>query len=237
MGAPRACPACDAPLRETARFCHRCGAPVDGAAPRPAGAGVGGPWTALPWAVAGIALLSLAAFVVGRSVGRPRGAPAAVVTADGRIGAPDLSQLGPQERADRLFERVMTYVGEGQGDSVAFFAPMAIASQLAVTPLDAHRRYDIGLLGMVSGDGAMARAQADTILREQPDHLLGLVLAMRTAGMRGDATTRAAIARRLESVAARERARRLPEYLAHEPDIAAALRETARPPIPDSFNQ
>lgn len=189
----------------------------------------------LPWAVAGIALLSLLAFIVGRNVGRARATPsvpmATAVTAGSGGRAPDISRMSPQERADRLFERVMRYVGEGQGDSIALFAPMAIQSQLAVTPLDAHRRYDAGLLGMVSGDGAMARAQADTILREQPDHLLGLVLAMRTAGMSGDAAARTAFARRLESVAERERARRLPEYLEHEPDIAAALREIAGPGV------
>ncbi len=229
----RFCTNCGASIRASAKFCHRCGQPTDGSARAPGPAREGPAASqALPWAVAGIALLCLLAFIVGQNIGRPRAsaAPAPVAAAPGR--APDISQMSPAERADRLFQRVMTYVAEGKSDSVAFFAPMAIQSQLALAPLDAHRRYDLGLLGMVSGDGAMARAQADTILAQNPDHLLGLILAMRGAGMAQDATARAAHAKHLLEVADRERARGLSEYVDHEPDISAALREAANPVVP-----
>jgi len=243
MTTPRFCTSCGAGLSAAAKFCHRCGAATDGSS-RPAAAGVSGgsgsgsgsPGTAqvLPWAVAGIALLCLLAFIVGQSFGRPAAAPTSVgpspAAAPGR--APDISSMSPTERADRLFQRVMEYVAQGKSDSVAFFAPMAIQSQLALAPLDAHRRYDLGLLGMVSGDGALASAQADSILGEQPDHLLGLILSMRAAGMRGDASARAGFAARLLAVADRERAKRLAEYVDHDPDITAALREAANPSAP-----
>lgn len=227
----RFCTSCGASIRATAKFCHRCGQPTDGSARATTNAPSNGPNAnqVLPWAVAGIALLCLLAFIVGQNIGRPPAAPASNSVAAAPERAPDISQMSPAERADRLFQRVMTYVAEGKSDSVAFFAPMAIQSQLALTPLDAHRRYDLGLLGMVTADGVMARAQADTILASAPDHLLGLILAMRAAGMAQDATARAKFAKHLMDVADRERARALPEYVDHEPDITAALREAANP--------
>lgn len=229
MSTKRFCTGCGAELGASAKFCHRCGAPTDGSA-KPVAPGTAGTQIVLPWVVAGIALLSLLAFIVGQNFRRapaPATAPVAAADAPGR--AVDISQMSPAERADRLFQRVMTYVSEGKSDSVAFFAPMAIQSQLALAPLDAHRRYDLGLLGMVSGDPLLAKAQADTILTEQPDHLLGLILAMRAAGMQLDTAGRSRFATQLMAVADRERAKRLPEYADHDPDITAALQEAANP--------
>lgn len=231
----RFCTTCGAEIGATTKFCHRCGTPTDGSA-RTGGQGAQplSPQTIVPWIVAGIALLSLLAFIVGQNFRRPASAAAtpAVAAAPGR--APDISQMSPTERADRLFQRVMEYVAAGKSDSVQFFAPMAIQSQRALAPLDAHRRYDLGLLGMVSGDGAMAKAQADTILAEQPDHLLGLILAMRTAGMQLDSAARGRFAARLLQVVDRERAKGLAEYTDHEPDITAAVREAGSPGAPPS---
>ncbi len=229
----RFCTTCGTELRSTAKFCHRCGTPTDGSA-RVVGNSTQLPSAqiVLPWVVAGIALLSLLAFIVGQNFRRPASAPAttAVAVAPGR--APDISQMSPTERADRLFQRVMQYVADGKSDSVQFFAPMAIQSQLALAPLDAHRRYDLGLLGMVSGDGVMARAQADTILAQQPDHLLGLILAMRAAGMQLDSAARGRFASHLLKVVDTERAKGLAEYTDHDPDITAAVREAGNPSAP-----
>jgi hypothetical protein len=183
--------------------------------------------------ITGVAVLSLIAFIAGQSFTKapaPAAAPTAPFAGGAPAGgrAPDISQMGPEERADRLFQRVMTYVAEGKTDSVQFFSPMAIQSMLALAPLDAHRRYDLGLLGMVSGDAVMARAQADSILAGDPDHLLGLILAMRTAGMQLDTLARNRHAARLAAIADRERNKNRTEYIDHGPDIDAALRE-ARP--------
>ena len=233
MSASRFCPACGAEVRPAARFCHRCGVGMDGQRPAAGGGGAGGAAsgasTVLPWTVAGIALLCLLAFIVGqnfRKAPAPAAAPAAGPVAGSAPGrAPDISQMGPEERADRLFQRVMTYVGEGKTDSVQFFSPMAIQSMQALAPLDAHRRYDLGLLGMVSGDAAMARAQADSILSAAPNHLLGLILAMRTSGMQLDSAARRGYVTRFIEVVDRERASGKQEYVDHGPDIDAALRE------------
>lgn len=228
------CASCGASLNATAKFCHRCAAPVGGdPTPRAragAGAGTGaGTSSLLPWSIAAIAVLSLIAFVAGvnwRS-GRPS-APVAVPAAPGR--APDISQMSPEERADRLFQRVMTYVAQGQTDSVRFFSPMAIQSMAAISPLDAHRRYDLGLLGVVSGDGIMARAQADTILATQPQHLLGLILGMRAAGLQLDTLARRGFEDRFLAALPRERAKALTEYADHAPEIESAAREAAAKP-------
>ncbi len=220
------CAACGAPLGDRAKFCHRCGTPR-GEAGRPAASG--GAAVVLPWIVAGIALLCLLAFIVGQNWRRARApAPGPVAAAaPGVQRAPDISQMSPQERADRLFNRVMTYVSEGKSDSVTFFAPMAIQSFEALAPLNPHQRYDLGLLAVVSGDGALARAQADTILRADSSHLLGLILAMRAAGLDLDTAARERFAARFTRALATERAKRLPEYVDHAADIDAAARDLA----------
>lgn len=236
------CRNCGVALSTGARFCHRCGAPTTGAlADRPSAgpsgaAGSATVSTALPWAVAAIALLCLLAFIVGQNFRRPAAATAVAAppnAAPGNGPAPDISQMSPDERADRLFQRVMTYVAEGKVDSVRFFSPMAIQSMAALAPLNAHRRYDLGLLGVVSSDPLLAKAQADSILAESPDHLLGLILAMRTAGLQRDTTARRGYATKLLAVLERERAKQLQEYIDHAPDIEAAVNEAqGRAPQP-----
>jgi len=114
MSSARFCASCGASLDAAARFCHRCGTAADGsstAAPRATTA----PRTAgslLPWTIAGIAVLSLVAFVAGQNFRKaPPAAPAPNAPfAGGAQGgtpgrAPDISQMGPEERADRyLFQ-------------------------------------------------------------------------------------------------------------------------------------
>lgn len=225
------CANCGAALGERGKFCHRCGTARDGSAgpasPRGAPA-------MLPWAIAGIAVLALVAFIAGQKFGGSGSTAAARPDVAPPTGARavDIASMTPQERADRLFDRVMQLASRGQGDSVQFFAPMAIQAFEALAPLDTHGRYDLGLLGVFSGDGALAQAQADTILAAQPTHLLGLALAMRAAGLRGDTNAFATYASRLRSALVAERAKGLPEYTDHGPDIDAALREadTQGPP-------
>lgn len=228
MPEKRFCSACGVALSATAKFCHRCGTSVaTGAAPSLPGGGAPAGGNLLPWSVAGIALLCLLAFIVGQNWRR---APAPTPIAPSGARAVDISRMSPEERADRLFQRVMLYVSRGQTDSVRFFAPMAIQSTLALAPLDAHRRYDLGLLAMVSDDAPLARAQADTILQGEPTHLLGLILGMRLAGLRGDSLTRRGYADRFLAALGPERARARPEYADHAPDIDAASREATGGP-------
>jgi hypothetical protein len=221
------CAACNHALTPGARFCNECGASV-GVAMAPSAKSV------LPWIVPGIAVMVLVAFLIGQRVARgSSGAATPDATADGApppaaggMRAPDISAMSPEERASRLFDRVMRYGEQGKSDSLKIFAPMAIQAYEMMGPLDAHGRYDVGMIGIVSGDVQLARAEADTILTANKTHLLGLVLAMKAAGLRRDAGARAEYYRRLVAATPAERAKNLKEYQDHSADIDAALKAT-----------
>lgn len=194
----------------------------------------------LPWAVTAVAFVALIALLAGRGFSRQAGATAAAPgglpsagTALDPMAAPvrastDISRLSPEERADRLFNRVMLLSAEGKTDSVRFFAPMAISAYEMIGPLNADQRYDLGRIAEISGALPLARAQADSILREQPSHLLGLVLAARVAMLERDTAELRRIEARLLSVERAELARALPEYQRHEADIMSALAQARR---------
>ena len=131
--------------------------------------------------------------------------------------------MSPQERADRLYDRVMRLSEEGKRDSVDFFAPMVVAAYRMLGPLDADAHYDLGRIGEVTGAEGLARAEADTILRAQPNHLLGLTLAARVAVDEHRTADARSYYRRLVAAAPAERAKRLPEYQRHQHDIDEAL--------------
>ena len=246
---PSVCSACQAPLSPGARFCHRCGkpagavvsSPVPGALPTPARAGIS---SSLPWAVAAIALLALLAMSAGKFFNASRGSsldapqnalPQAALgeagpladenAADAMSGirAPDISKMSPQERADRLFNRVMLLASQGKNDSVLFFAPMAIEAYRLLTPMTLDQRYDMGRIAEVAGALPLASAQADTILQENPNHLLGLILGARIATLSEDAPARRRYETRLLDVQKAEVAKKLPEYSRHQDDIVNAI--------------
>jgi hypothetical protein len=153
----------------------------------------------------------------------PGSAPGAAVR------GPDISQLTPQESADRLYNRVMLLAKQGKTDSVLFFAPMAISAYEMMSPLSADQRYHIGHIAEVAGALAMARAQADTILAGKPTHLLGLILGARVASLDRNEPARRAFDARILSVYAAEQAKGLPEYERHADEIAKAVAEARRP--------
>ena len=237
-GAPlqgAACGNCRAPLTPGAKFCHRCGTPAGApfAASAASPVAATGAASVLPWAVAGIALLALIAMVAGQRFGRAPQAggslttPAGVPIAEGGGGmrAPDISSLTPAERAERLYDRIMGAAERGRADTVRFFMPMALQAYAALGQLNNDQRYDLGRLAEVAGDASIAGAQADTILRGNPQHLLGLVLASRAARLRGDERGALGYLERLGRADSSERARQLPEYLLHQNDIDIALAE------------
>ena len=230
------CAGCRSLLTPGARFCHRCGtaAGVRTAAPAPS-VTAKTPASALPWAVAAIALLALVALLAGQRFGGSR-APDVNQTAAGApdggpsqtVRAPDISSLSPRERADRLYDRVMRLSSEGKTDSVQFFAPMALSTYQTLAPLDADLRYDFGRVAEAAGAAEIARAQADTILRSDSTHLLGLILGIRAAQLRGDSAAARLFSRRLLAADSAESAKELPEYQRHRGDILDALAEARR---------
>lgn len=143
------------------------------------------------------------------------------------VRGPDISSMSAQERADRLFNRVMTYASQGKADSVQFFAPMAISAYQMLAPMNIDQRYDLGRIAEVSGAVPLARAQADSILQAAPNHLLGLILAVRVAS---DDASRTGFRRRLLAAERDELAARRDEYTTHRNDIDVALAEARRAP-------
>lgn len=201
-----------------AKYCPCCGSALTPTARYPLA-------TLLPWAVTLVAVFALAIVAFGaRSDRAPALGPAAP---DGTIPAPDISNLSPDERVDRLFNRVMSLSAAGERDSVAFFAPMAANAFAALAPLTVHRHYDLGLVLLVSGDAPGARAQADTILAQSATHLLGLALAMRAAAAAGDTAQARRFGARFTAALVGERAKGLAEYAEHAADIADAVEEAA----------
>lgn len=133
--------------------------------------------------------------------------------------------MSPQERADRLFNRVMGYASEGKADSAAIFAPMALQAYDMMGGLDVHGRYDIGLIAIVAGQLSRAKAEADTILTKNPNDLLGLTLALRVAEASQNSAARTDYAKRLIGAEPAERKTTRDEYAAHANDIDAALKD------------
>ncbi len=200
---------------------------------------------ALPWIVAALAFLALFAMAAGRGFNARRGSaidgsqnalPQAglddrAMSPDEQtagIRAPDISSLSPQERADRLYNRVMLLASQGKTDSVQFFAPMALTAYQMLSPMNADQRYDMGRIGEVAGALPLAKAQADTILRENPNHLLGLILEARLATLAGDTVQLHSYERRLIAAEKAEARKKREEYLRHEDDIANALQQARK---------
>jgi tetratricopeptide (TPR) repeat protein len=156
--------------------------------------------------------------------------PAASATESSGIAtmpAPDISQMSPEERAQRLFDRVMRLGEEGKTDSVQFFMPMALGAyqQLPALSLDAH--FDLGLLHLAAGDPASAIAEADAIRRSTPTHLFGFVLRARALAARGDTRGATQAYRDFLKNEPAERARRRPEYEEHSRILDAIHSEAA----------
>lgn len=186
--------------------------------------------SALPWAVAAIALVALTALVAGRnfrgaraSVDQPVATADVEPPADGVVRGPDISTLTPRQRAESLFDRIMRLSESGKTDSVRFFAPMAIAAYQMLDSLDTDERYDLGRVGLVSGLSELARAQADTILARHPRHLLGLALGISAARMERNRTAESALEQRLLAAEKSELATGREEYFRHRADIDDAL--------------
>lgn len=189
----------------------------------------------LPLAIVAIAFLAVVAIVAAQSFVSASGAgnagsgPGAQMgSATGQLAtpsgrAPDISQMSPQERASRLYDRIMSAFAAGHMDTVRLFAPMATGAYEMLDSLTLDDRYDLGRIGEITGALPLAAAQADTILRVDPNHLLGLILAAQAAHSRNDLSAERGYLNRLKKVAPTEQTRNLPGYQMHRADIEAAI--------------
>lgn len=231
-----ACPSCGGALTPGAQFCHHCGGAL-GAGTQQSGAPRASSRT--PWLLTGAALVVVIALVLyqasrsatdGGAVesgqAAPMGAGPMGGGGGGGGGVPiDLNSMSPQERADRLFNRVMAYASEGKADSAAIFAPMALQSFEMLGQLNVHARYDVGLVATVAGELARAKAQADTILKQNANDLLGLTLAMRVAESSQNSAAARDFGKRLIAAEPTEKKSGREEYTAHGADIDAAVKD------------
>ena len=248
------CPACAEPLSGSARFCHHCGAAVGHAvghsattiAPARANASI------LPWAVTFVVLLSVVALLAGRNFGGtfkgnaapaadsltppangigPTADPTADASADASASgrAPDIASMSPEERASRLYVRVMAYAEDGKVDSIARFAPMVLAAHEMLTSPTLDERYHFGRVAEVVGSGTITSAQADTILKQSPRSLLGLLLAARGARLEANQAKAKGFDLRLLAALEAELATRNQDYENHRAEIDRAVADARRP--------
>ena len=219
------CPGCEAEAPAGARFCPVCGRTLGaGRLRRPA----------LAWVIAGGTVMALAAVLLARSTSPRSGAstPGALLGADGGGGAvapatTDISNMTPRERADRLFNRVMAAGERGDTAQIRFFAPMAVQAYGLLDGLDADARYHVGMIQLIQGNLAEARAQADTILLAAPNHLLALLIRAEVGRAINDRAARERAWRDLLRHFDREMASGRSEYADHRTALEAA-RDEAR---------
>lgn len=203
------CRACKARLVPGARFCTQCGEAV--ATTAPAGR--------LPWIVAAAAIVILIIVLVRpafeSSRTPPAGAAALAPFAGAGDGAPPPLTGTPREQADRLFNRVMQEREAGNTERATFFMPMAITAYEQAAPLDHDGLYHLSILQTAAGDYAGARSNAEQILGDAPNHLLGLAAAAEAAGAAGDMDDARGFWQRFLDAFDTEKDKPLQEYLDH----------------------
>jgi hypothetical protein len=189
------------------------------------------------WLVAAglcVVLLSLIVFKVireARPVAAPEMANAGAQSASddvsgGGLGGPssggtppDISQMSPRERFDRLFNRVMQAAERGDTAQVVRFTPMALGAYGQLDSIDADARYHAAVLRIQVGDMAGALALADTILARDPGHLFGYLVRGTVAGLQHDTARRRQAQRDFRAHFAAESAAGRQEYQEHQPVI------------------
>jgi hypothetical protein len=132
---------------------------------------------------------------------------------------PDISNMSPRERFDRLYNRVMSAAQGGDEATVRRFTPMALLAYSQLDSLDADARYHAALLEVHTGDVAGPTALADTILAQNPGHLFGYVIQGTVARwQKNQKALGRAYAGFLQHYDAELKARR-PEYADHKASI------------------
>lgn len=229
----RFCSQCGGKLGPAASFCSQCGAKNDVVAGghRAAAASVVSGQN-LPWWIAGAAMFALIV-AIGVSMVRPgppptpgTTGPAAATGAPAGAAAVDLNSMTPREAADRLFNRVMSSVAEGDSAGAQAFVPMAIGAYERAQPLDLDGLFHLSLLQRTALDLEGALASAEAILAENPDHVLGLTAAAAAAEELGREDRAAELYEHLLTVYEAESQRGLQEYLDHA-QIMSTVRDSA----------
>lgn len=192
------------------------------------------------WLFAGVLSVGLVGFIAYR-VAADKPAPEVPAMANagsaGGVGGPaapagqappDISQMTPRERFDRLFNRIMTAAEQRDSAQVQRFTPMALGAYAQLDQFDADARYHAAVLHLQVGDTGSARALADTILAETPGHLFGYVIRGSAAEIAKDQSGLAAARRDFARAFPAESASGRPEYRDHAPVIEEFRQESRR---------
>ena len=165
---PNKCSACG--TLGTGRYCAQCGKVLGG------GTHSQRPRERRAWGTAAAAsLLVLGLLLV--LVWRDKDSAAAGGNAAASPAPPDLSNMSPRERFDRLYQRVMGAAQTGDTTTVTRFAPMVFAAYAQLDTVDADARYHAALLHLhLQADTAAALRLADSILAASPRHLFGFLI-------------------------------------------------------------
>jgi hypothetical protein len=137
----------------------------------------------------------------------------------------ELASMTPRQAADRLYERAMTELEGGDFERSAFFLDMGLQAYATVPPeeIDADAKFHMGLMQMHLGDSGAARASAEGILAEEPDHLLGLILSARVAELESDSASASEYRARLKAAVGTDGIPSRTEYDSHRPLIEREL--------------
>ncbi len=183
---PAACPQCGITPSPAAQYCHRCGSTLSAAGGAAAG-------THKPlWIVVSLVVLVLVATIGLRATGgfsltTPDMANAGNQGLQGGTARPpDISQMSPRERFDRLFSRVMEAGARQDSAATVDFTPMALGAYSQLDRFDDAARFRAALIRIQVGEFAGAQALADTILAQTPHHLLGFVILGSVASFAGN---------------------------------------------------
>lgn len=129
---------------------------------------------------------------------------------------PDISNMSPKERYDRLYNRVMRAAEAGDQATVAQFTPMTVLAFQQLDSIDADARFHLAMLLLHTGQAPGALAQADSIDKSWPGHLFGFMI--RGAAARWDKNP-AALKQAQDGFLVRydtEMSAQRPEYKEHE---------------------
>jgi len=100
----------------------------------------------------------------------------AVQTSNAAGAPPDISNMTPRERFNRLYNRVMQAAQSGDEATVTRFTPMALMAYAQLDTIDADARYHAALIKVHTGEMDGSRALADTLLAKNPGHLFGYMI-------------------------------------------------------------
>jgi hypothetical protein len=171
----------------------------------------------------GLALLGVIIAFLARNERRtvppigPMAAPLGGTATDRPAGTPpDISNMSPKERYDRLYNRVMRAAETGDQATVAQFTPMTVMAYRQLDSIDADARFHMAMLLLHTGQAPGAQAEADSILKFSPGHLFGYMIRGAVARWNKDA---AALGRAQSDFLLRydaEMKARRPEYEEHQ---------------------